>query len=195
MKKSLSLAFMAAAIFLVFSCKTTKSSVSASGKSETLALQASRLDSTLMIDNFQRWMCLSVDSMVMILSARDGDVTVQGSSVAGSEGMSSNVPLDDMYFLSSKPPADGHGYGAAAKWGTISPSELKLYGLHVDEGMDKGSVKQSSSVDSLAAARQSSLSEERSKRKSSPDNSLRYVFYILVIATGVFLFHRIQHKA
>lgn len=71
MKKYFSFLLMVATILLLFSCKSTKSSVSASEKSETMALQSYRLTSSLMIDTFSKYLTLSVDSMVMVLGIRE----------------------------------------------------------------------------------------------------------------------------
>lgn len=71
MKKFFSFLLMAATILLLLSCKSTKSSVSASEKSETMALQSDRLSSSLMIDTFSQFLTLSADSMVMVLGIRE----------------------------------------------------------------------------------------------------------------------------
>jgi hypothetical protein len=53
---------------LLLSCHTTKASVSASEKSETVATSADRLCSSLMSDSFGQRFTLSVDSMFIILT-------------------------------------------------------------------------------------------------------------------------------
>ena len=57
---------LAALAFLLLSCNSTKSTVSASVKNETVAYESDRLSSSLMDDTFSKFFTLSVDSMVLV---------------------------------------------------------------------------------------------------------------------------------
>ena len=129
---------------LLLSCHTTKASVSASEKSETVATSADRLSSSLMTDSINTWFTLSVDSLFIILSEKGIVIVPEGKASPSltAESMplrdagQGAASLDDMYFLSCKPPAtSGQNYSASTKQPTTQkPSALKIYGLHVDAG-------------------------------------------------------------
>ncbi len=79
MKKLLFFLLLSCTALLV-SCKTTKASVSASEKSETVATSADRLCSSLMTDSTNQWFTLSVDSLFIILSEQGIVIVPEGKA-------------------------------------------------------------------------------------------------------------------
>ena len=143
--------------FLVLSCQSTKSTVSSSGKSETMAMKADCLDSCLMMNTLNNWLTLSVESLII-----------------------------------SKPPAAGNGSTGITERSTAQPTALKIYGIHVDAGNNVNAVKQSSSKETVAEAADSFESEEDIERKTAPSSAPRYIFYILLIAVAIGIYHKLR---
>ena len=217
MKKYLLSSAFALLSLLALSCSSTKNTVSASEKSETVATSADRLCSSLMIDTFSKFFTLSVDSMVIILAPRE--IFPPGSSVS-IPADSGNAPsrlrlserrdqaclnsseheqtrrmsgyaLDDAHFPCDRPPANGNFHGGM-KPTTEQPQALKIYGLQVGAGNDQKSELQSSSEDSEAKATQSSQKEEDIVRKTSPSNAPKYLFYIFLIALAIWIIYKLR---
>lgn len=192
MKKCLLSSIFALLSLLALSCSSTKNTVSASEKSETVATSADRLCSSLIIDTFSKWFTLSVDSMVIILAPRE--IFPSGSSVsihADSGNAPSRDSLDDAHFPCDRPPANGNFHGGM-KPATEQPQALKIYGLQVGAGNDQKSELQSSSEDSEAKATQSSQKEEDIVRKTSPSNAPKYLFYIFLIALAIWIIYKLR---
>ena len=116
MKHLSSLMLILSAIILL-SCHSTKSSVSLSRKSETVASTAHRLCSSWINDTTSQRLVLSADSMIFVFSNSENTFTQESSNgfsvLAGSESISPGdaavASPDDMYFFSSKPPSKGNG--------------------------------------------------------------------------------------
>lgn len=188
---------------LLLSCQTTKASVSASEKSEAVATSADRLSSSLMTDSINRWFTLSVDSLFIILSEQGIVIVPEGKASPSltAESMplrdagQGAASLDDMYFLSCKPPAtSGQNYSASTKQPTAQrPSALKIYGLHVDAGSNKKSNVHTLTTDSVAESTQSSSVKASDVRKSAPSTAPKYIFYILLLACALYLIYRFRH--
>ena len=202
MKQILHFLLLLSVSCLLLSCHTTKASVSASEKSETVATSADRLSSSLMTDSINTWFTLSVDSLFIILSEQ-GIVIVPEDKVSPSltaESMplrdagQGAASLDDMYFLSCKPPAKGNKSESDNKRTTAQrASALKIYGLHVDAGSNKKSNVQTLTTDSVAESTQSSVVKASDVRKSAPSTAPKYIFYILLLACALYLIYRFRH--
>ena len=205
MKKYLLSSILALLSLFVLSCSSTKNTVSASEKSETVATSADRLSSSLMIDTFNRYFTLSVDSMVLILAPREVFPTGSSYSMPADSGNApSRDTLDDAHFPSGrsssagllptgrkKPPANGT-FHTGMMPATEQPQALKIYGLQVGANTDQKSILQSSSEDSEAKTTQSSQKEEDIVRKSSPSNAPKYIFYIILIGLAIWIFYKLR---
>ena len=194
MKKYLLSSILALLSLLVLSCSSTKNTVSASEKSETVATSADRLSSSLMIDTFSKFFTLSVDSMVIILAPRE--IFPQGSSFSlpvdsGNAPLRGVNALNDAHFPNDRPPSNGSSH-TGMKPATEQPQALKIYGLQVGANTDQKSVLQSSSEDSEAKATQSSQKEEDKVRKTAPSNAPKYIFFIILIALAVWIFYKLR---
>lgn len=200
----LSLALMATAICCLLSCATTKSSVSASVRSETVATSAHRLNSSLATDTINKWFTLSVDSMVMVLACqdyalvplnKDGSMPAGWNSVPSRDADQGAASLDDLFYISCKPPAvNGSKSETDKKRSTAQqPKALKIYGLHVDAGTQAKSKLQSLAKDSTAETAQSSAAKGKEVRKTAPSQTPKYIFYILLLAFAIYIAYKI-HK-
>ena len=206
--KHLSYLMLILSAIILLSCHSTKSSVSLSRKSETVASTAHRLCSSWINDTTSQRLVLSADSMIFVFSNSENTFTQESSNgfsiLAGSESISPGdaaaASPDDMYFFSSKPPSKGNGKAqgktnakgqreASARRLTEQPKALKIYGLHVDAGNNKKSSVHASSVDSEATATQSTHDEEARQQKSIPSNSPKWIFFcLLALILGYFLY-------
>lgn len=183
------------------SCKTTKTTSSVRGKCETVALRSDRLSTSSATDSLMQHLALNADSLIIVFDAtpvgryakdtRPNHPSLRKENIPSSNGK----PVDDMYFLSSKPPADGqqpsaHADGAATA--QSKPKALKVYGLHFGASTEKKSAQQSSLSDSNDKSMQSSYVKEDNKTKSSPGSAPKYVCYILIMAAAIYLIHRLR---
>lgn len=191
MKKFIPSIIVMVIAFLVLSCQSTKSAVSASGKSETMAMKADRLDSCLMMNTLNNWLALSVDSLILVLAPRDF-LPTHHSPIGLSAANVSRDSLNAFPNVCSKPPADGNGSTGNAERSTAQPTALKIYGIHVDAGNNVNAVKQSSSKETVAEAADSFESEEDIERKTTPSSAPRYIFYILLIAVAIGIYHKLR---
>lgn len=185
--KKINCFLLLALVGFTVSCKTTKSAVSAKEKSETIAQSATRLSSTFSADSLSQWLSLSADSMVIDFSEQVG--AVHNGKVNPSPDA---VASDDVYFFSSMPNAVAQPSQDGARTATTKPKALKIYGLHVDKNTNKQSVQQSSWTDSTRNIVQSSKRKEENKTKSSPSSAPKYLFYILIIIIGCYIFYRLR---
>ena len=200
MKKILFFLLLLSLVYLLLSCKTTKASVSASEKSETVATSADHLYSSLMTDSTSQWFTLSADSIIILFAHPFSQQKDIGPFTAAAQRSSSSrdaeaATLDDMYFLSSKPPAAKAGNSSLIgdKQPTVQqPSGLKIYGLHIDASDNKKSSVQTSAKDSVAKTTQSYKVEAKDVRKSAPSKAPKYIFYILIFAFAAFIIYRFR---
>lgn len=201
MKKILFFLLLSLSVLLL-SCRTTKDSVSDSEKSETVATSADRLSSSLMTDSTNRWFTLSVDSVIILFAQPfSQQESIEAFQAAVQRGKSSKdaVPaaVDDMYFLSYKPPAANSGSRSPSgdKHATVQqPAAVNIYGLHIDAGDNKKFCVQSSAKDSVAETTQSYKAEAKEVRKSAPSKAPQYIFYILIIACVLYGIYRFRNK-
>ena len=187
---------------LLLSCRTTKASVSATERSETVARTADRLSFSLMTDTTSRCIALSADSIIILFAHPFSPQKGIGPFPAASQESTSSrdadqgtAALDDMYFFSYKPPAakDGNSSPTGDKRPTAQqPSAVSVYGLHIDASGNKKSSVQTSAKDSVAETTQSSVAEAKEMRMSAPSKAPKYIFYILIIACAAFLIYRFR---
>ena len=189
----------ASLVVIAVSCKTTKSSLSVQGKSETVSQSSDRLSSFSLSDSIFQHFMLNADSLVLFF-----DATPAGSSIKDtrqsqpllaekSSPSPDAVASDDVYFFSNskppavtQPPADADGLRTAHP----KPMALKVYGLHVDKNTNKHSAQQSSLTESNDKSEHSVSHKEDNKTKSSPSSAPKYIFYILIIAVALYLLRR-----
>ena len=103
--------------------------------------------------------------------------------------------LDDMYSLGNKPPAakDGKSVPSGNKQHTAQqPSAISIYGLHIDKDDNKKSIVQASAKDSMAETAQSYHAEGKNVRKTAPSSAPKYIFYILLIAVAIWIYHKLR---
>lgn len=202
MKKFLFFLLLLSLSVLLLSCRTTKASVSDSEKSEKVATSADRLSYSLMTDSTNRWFTLSVDSMIILFAqpfSQQESIEAFQAAALGSKSSRDAVPaaVDDMYFLSYKPPAANSGSSSPSgdKHATVQqPAAVSIYGLHIDAGDNKKSSVQSSAKDSVAETKQSYKAKAKEVRKSAPSKAPQYIFYILIIACALYGIYRFRNK-
>ena len=116
------------------------------------------------------------------------------SSMPSRDADQGTASLDDMIFLSCKPPATtGQNDSASTKLPTAQkPSTLKIYGLHVDAGSNKKSNVQTLTTDSVAETTQSSVIKASDVRKSAPSKAPKYILFILILACAIWVIYKLR---
>lgn len=152
-------------------CKTMRTSEKAVSQSETASVTESRLTFYRTIDSLSRQFSLSADSISIIFNTEFP--TAYTSGMIGC----AETPSD-----SSPAPR--------------TPHKVKVYGLHLNENIEKKSVNNTDLKDSVNTFTQSKKHKSASKQKTAPASSISFtlilVSIILCIIIGVFLIHRIR---
>ena len=145
-------------------CKTVRTSEKAVSASETAAVTASRLTFYRTIDSLSRQLSMSVDSISIIFTEFPTAFT---SELKGC----TETPSD-----STKAPR--------------TPHKVKVYGLHLNENIEKKSVEQADLKDSVTAVTQSKKSKSASKQSSSPNFVLKDIFFIFILVCILYVIYR-----
>ena len=151
-------------------CKTMRTSEKAVSQNETASVTESRLIFYRTIDSLSRQLTLSCDSAIIWMPEFP---TAYTSGMIGC----AETPSD-----SSPDPR--------------TPHKVKVYGLHLNENIEKKSVDNTDLKDSVNTFTQSEKSKSASKQKTAPASSISFtlilVSIILCIIIGIFLIHRIR---
>lgn len=199
--KKLHFFLLASLVVIAVSCKSTKSSISAQGKSETVSQSSDRLSSFSLSDSIFQHFMLNADSLVLFFDATPSGRSIKDTRqsqplLAEKSSPSPDAAAsDDVYFFSnSKPPAVAQPPAGADGLRTAhpKPKALKVYGLHVDKNTNKHSVQQSSLTESNDKSEHSDSHKEDNKTKSSPSSAPKYIFYILIIAIAFYIYKRLR---
>lgn len=152
-------------------CKTMRTSEKAVSQSETASVTESRLTFYRTLDSLSRHFSLSADSISIIFNTEFP--TAYTSGMIGC----TETPSD-----SSPAPR--------------TPHKVKVYGLHLNEHIEKKSVYNTDLKDSVNTFTQSQKHKSASKQKTAPPSSISFtlilVSIILCIIIGVFLIHHIR---
>ena len=165
--------FFHTCLFLLLSltaCKTMRTSEKAVSQSETASVTESRLTFYRTLDSLSRQLTLSCDSVIIWMPEFP---TAYTSGMIGC----TETPSD-----SSPAPR--------------TPHKVKVYGLHLNENIEKKSVNNTDLKDSVNTSTQSKKHKSASKQKTAPPSSISFtlilVSIILCIIIGVFLIHHIR---
>ena len=148
------------------SCRTLRASEKAVSERETASVTESRLSFYHTIDSLSRQFNLSADSISIIFTEFP---TAYPSGMVGCAETPSN---------SIRAPR--------------TPHKVKVYGLHLNENIEKKSIANADLKDSVNKFTQSENIKSSSKQSSKPSSTPKYIFYILLLAISLYVVYRIR---
>ena len=163
--------FFHTCLFLLLSltaCKTMRTSEKAVSQNETASVTESRLIFYRTIDSLSRQFTLSCDSAIIWMPEFP---TAYTSGMIGC----AETPSD-----SSPAPR--------------TPHKVKVYGLHLNENIEKKSVDNTDLKDSVNTFTQSKKHKSASKQSSKPSSAPKYIFYILVFVCVLYVIYRLRRR-
>ena len=145
------------------SCRTLHTSEKAVSEREAASVTESRLSFYRTIDSLSRQLSLSADSIIILTEFP----TAFTSELKGC----TETPSDSVQSLRS-------------------PHKVKVYGLHLNENIEKKTVEQADLKDSVTAVTQSKKSKSASKQSSSPNFVLKDIFFIFILVCILYVIYR-----
>ena len=71
-----------------------------------------------------------------------------------------------------------------------TPHKVKVYGLHLNENIEKKSVNKADLKDSVNTFTQSEKSKSASKQSSSPNYVLKDIFFMIILVCILYIIYR-----
>ena len=167
------------------SCRTMRTSEKAVSESETASVTASRLTFYRTIDSLSRQFELSFDSAMIWMTEFP---TAYTSGMIGC----TETPSDSINNTSA-PEADKRPSSALRPY-RVCPHAIKVYGLHLNEHVEKKSVNNADLKDSVNRSTQSQKNKSASKQSSKPSSTPKYIFYILVLVGFLYIIYRLRRR-
>ena len=191
--KHFSYYFFHTCLFFVFiicsmsltACRTMRTSEKAVSESETASVTESRLTFYRTIDSLSRQFALSFDSAMIWMPEFP---TAYTSGMIGC----AETPSDSINNTAG-PEADKRP-SSASRLNRVRPHTIKVYGLHLNEHVEKKSVNSADLKDSVATVTQSQKNKSASKQSSKPSSTPKYIFYILVIVCVLYVIYRLRRR-
>ena len=166
-------------------CTAKRSAIKAVSESETASVTESRLTFYRTIDSLSRQFALSFDSATIWMTEFP---TAYTSGMIGC----TETPSDSINNT-TRPEANKRP-GDASRFNRVRPHAIKVYGLHLNEHVEKKSVNNADLKDSVATVTQSLKNESASKQSSKPSSTPKYIFYILVIVCVLYVIYRLRRR-
>ena len=167
------------------SCRTLRTSEKAVSESETASVTESRLTFYRTIDSLSRQFALSFDSAMIWMPEFP---TAYTSGMIGC----TETPSDSINNT-TRPEANKRP-GNASRFNRVRPHAIKVYGLHLNEHVEKKSVYSADLKDSVTTVTQSQKNKSASKQSSKPSSTPKYIFYILVIVCVLYVIYRLRRR-
>ena len=167
------------------SCRTMRTSEKAVSESETASVTESRLTFYRTIDSLSRQFELSFDSAMIWMPEFP---TAYTSGMIGC----TETPSDSINNTAG-PEADKRP-SSASRPNKVRPNTIKVYGLHLNEIVEKKSVNSADLKDSVATVAQSQKNKSASKQSSKPSSTPKYIFYILVLVCVLYVIYRLRRR-
>ena len=191
--KHFSYYFFHTCLFFVFiicsmsltACRTMRTSEKAVSESETASVTESRLTFYRTIDSLSRQFALSFDSAMIWMPEFP---TAYTSGMIGC----AETPSDSINNTAG-PEADKRP-SSASRLNRVRPHTIKVYGLHLNEIVEKKSVNSADLKDSVATVTQSQKNKSASKQSSKPSSTPKYIFYILVLVCVLYVIYRLRRR-
>ena len=167
------------------SCKTMRTSEKAVSESETASVTESRLTFYRTIDSLSRQFALSFDSATIWMAEFP---TAYTSGMIGC----TETPSDSINNKAG-PEADKRP-NHASRLNRVHTHAIKVYGLHLNEHVEKKSVNSADLKDSVATVTQSQKNKSASKQSSKPSSTPKYIFYILLLVCVLYVIYRLRRR-
>ena len=166
-------------------CTAKRSAIKAVSESETASVTESRLTFYRTIDSLSRQFTLSFDSATIWMTEFP---TAYTSGMIGC----TETPSDSINNT-TRPEANKRP-SIASRLNRVRPHTIKVYGLHLNEHVEKKSVNSANLKDSVATVTQSQKNKSASKQSSKPSSTPKYIFYILVIVCVLYVIYRLRRR-
>ena len=166
-------------------CRTMRTSEKAVSESETASVTASRLTFYRTIDSLSRQFELSFDSAMIWMPEFP---TAYTSGMIGCTETPSDSINNTAGPEANKRPSN------ALRPNTVRPHAIKVYGLHLNEHVEKKSVNSADLKDSVNRSTQSQKNKSASKQSSKPSSTPKYIFYILVLVCVLYVIYRLRRR-
>ena len=166
-------------------CTAKRSAIKAVSESETASVTESRLTFYRTIDSLSRQFALSFDSATIWMAEFP---TAYTSGMIGC----TETPSDSINNTAG-PEADKRPNNAS-RLNRVRPHAIKVYGLHLNEHVEKKSVNSADLKDSVATVAQSQKNKSAYKQSSKPSSIPKYIFYILVIVCVLYVIYRLRRR-
>jgi len=166
-------------------CTAKRSAIKAVSESETASVTESRLTFYRTIDSLSRQFALSFDSATIWMTEFP---TAYTSGMIGCTETPSDSINNTAGAEADKRPS------SASSLNRVCPHTIKVYGLHLNEHVEKKSVNSANLKDSVATVTQSQKNKSASKQSSKPSSTPKYIFYILVIVCVLYVIYRLRRR-
>ena len=166
-------------------CTAKRSAIKAVSESETASVTESRLTFYRTIDSLSRQFELSFDSAMIWLPEFP---TAYTSGMIGCAETPSDSINNTAVPKADKRPSN------ASRLNRVRPHAIKVYGLHLNEHVEKKSVNNADLKDSVATVTQSQKKKSASKQSSKPSSTPKYIFYILVLVCVLYVIYRLRRR-
>ena len=166
-------------------CTAKRSAIKAVSESETASVTESRLTFYRTIDSLSRQFALSFDSAMIWMPEFP---TAYTSGMIGC----AETPSDSINNT-AEPEADKR-LSIASRPNRVRPHTIKVYGLHLNEHVEKKSVYSADLKDSVTTVTQSQKNKSASKQSSKPSSTPKYIFYILVLVCVLYVIYRLRRR-
>ena len=166
-------------------CTAKRSAIKAVSESETASVTESRLTFYRTIDSLSRQFALSFDSATIWMTEFP---TAYTSGMIGCTETPSDSINNSAWPEADKRPSN------ASRPNTLRPHAIKVYGLHLNEHVEKKSVNSADLKDSVATVTQSQKNKSASKQSSKPSSTPKYIFYILVLVCVLYIIYRLRRR-
>ena len=166
-------------------CTAKRSAIKAVSESETASVTESRLTFYRTIDSLSKQFALSFDSAIIWMPEFP---TAYTSGMIGC----AETPSDSINNIAESK-ADERP-SIASRPNKVRPHAIKVYGLHLNENIEKKSVNNADLKDSVNRSTQSQKNKSASKQSSKPSSTPKYIFYILVLVCVLYVIYRLRRR-
>lgn len=166
-------------------CTAKRSAIKAVSESETASVTESRFTFYRTIDSLSRQFALSFDSAMIWMTEFP---TAYTSGMIGCAETPSDSINNTAAPEAVKRPSN------ASRLNRVRPHAIKVYGLHLNEHVEKKSVNSADLKDSLNKSTQSQKHKSASKQSSKPSSTPKYIFYILLLVCVLYVIYRLRRR-
>ena len=164
-------------------CTAKRSAIKAVSESETASVTESRLTFYRTIDSLSRQFALSFDSATIWMTEFP---TAYTSGMIGCAETPSDSINNTAAPEAVKRPSN------ASRPNTVRPHAIKVYGLHLNEHVEKKSVNNADLKDSVNRSTQSKMDKSASKQSSDPSKVPKWICLCMVMVLLLYILYKIR---